>query len=92
MTFSASYDDATEAVRNAILEAARADDRILADPAPFVAISQYTENRVEYVTRVWCNNADYWDEYFGMNERVRDSFARNVVHMTFNHLTVHIHQ
>ena len=92
MTFSASYDDATEAVRAAILEAAQADERILADPAPFVAISQYKESSVEYVTRVWCNNADYWDVYFGMNERVREAFARNGVHMTYNHLNVHIHQ
>ena len=92
MTFCASYEDSTEAVRAAILEAAQADERILADPAPFIVIGQYKESAVEYVVRLWCSNADYWDVYFGMNERVRESFARNGVHMTYQHLNVHIHQ
>ena len=40
--------------------------------------------------RVWCRNEDYWDVYFGMNERVRDAFARSEVIMTYNHLNVHM--
>ncbi len=90
LTFNASYDDSTEAVRAAILEAAQADAKILADPAPFIVIGQYKESSVEYIVRVWCNNADYWDVYFGMNERVRERFAANGVHMTYNHVNVHM--
>ncbi len=92
LTFNASYDDSTEAVRAAILEAAQADAKILADPAPFIVIGQYKESSVEYIVRVWCNNADYWDVYFGMNERVRERFAANGVHMTYNHVNVHMVQ
>lgn len=92
MCFSADYDDATEAVRAAILEAAGADDRILSDPAPFIAIGQFKDSAVEYVVRLWCQNSDYWDVYFGMNERVRDAFEHRGVHMTYNHLNVHVCQ
>ena len=92
MTFNASYDDSTEAVRAAILEAAKADERILADPAPFIVIGQYKESSVEYIVRLWCKNSDYWDVYFGMNERVRERFAADGVHMTYNHLNVHMIQ
>ncbi len=92
MTFNASYDDSTEAVRAAILEAARADERILADPAPFIVIGAYKESSVEYIVRLWCKNADYWDVYFGMNERVRERFAADGVHMTFQHINVHMVQ
>lgn len=92
MTFSASYDDSTEAVRNAIMDAIRADAKILTDPAPFVAVSKYGDNSVEYVVRLWCDNADYWDVYFGMNERVRESFAANGVSMSYPHLNVHMVQ
>ena len=90
LTFTASYEDSTEAVRAAILEAAQADPKIKADPAPFIVIGAYKESRVEYITRVWCDNADYWDVYFGMNERVRESFAKNGVHMSFDHINVHM--
>ncbi len=92
MTFCASYEDSTEAVRGAILEAAQADARILADPAPFIVVGQYKESCVEYIVRLWCNNADYWDVYFGMNERVRERFAADGVHMTYNHINVHMVQ
>ncbi len=92
MTFNASYDDSTEAVRAAILEAAQADPKILPDPAPFIVIGQYKECTVEYIVRVWCNNADYWDVYFGMNERVRERFAADGVHMSFPHVNVHMIQ
>lgn len=92
LTFCASYDDSTEDVRAAILDAAKADEKIMTDPAPFIVIGQYKESSVEYIVRVWCKNADYWDVYFGMNERVRASFAAHGVHMTYNHMNVHLIQ
>ena len=92
MTFNASYEDSTESVRAAILEAAQADEKILTDPAPFIVIGQYKESTVEYIVRVWCNTADYWDVYFGMNERVRERFAADGVRMSFPHVNVHMIQ
>ena len=92
LTFSASYDSSTEDVRAAILEAAQADEKILTDPAPFIVIGQYKDSTVEYIVRVWCDNADYWDVYFGMNERVRESFARHNIAMSYPHVNVHMVQ
>ena len=90
LVFNAAYSASTESVKAAILEAAKADARILTDPAPFVSIQKYGESSIEYVARVWCIGADYWDVYFSMNERVREAFARNGVEMTYNHLNVHL--
>ena len=90
MVFNASYEDDTEAVRAAILEAIGEDSRIAADPAPFVRLSAYNASSIAYVVRVWCQKADYWDVYFGLNERVRESFKRNGVPMTYEHVNVHI--
>lgn len=89
-TFSASYDNSTEDVKAAILEAVAGDSRILAEPAPFVALSAYKDSSIEYVLRVWCNNADYWDVYFAVNERVRESFERRGVQMSYAHVNVHL--
>lgn len=92
MTFNTSYDASTEAVRSAILEAIGQDDKILNDPAPFIVIGAYKDSTVEYIVRVWCKNVDYWDVYFGLNERVRESFARNGVQMSYSHVNVHVVQ
>lgn len=90
MKFSASYDDPTGQVRDAILSAAAGDERIVEEPAPFVAISEYKASSIEYIVRLWCKNSDYWSVYYGMNERVRQSFEENGVHMSYEHINVHL--
>ena len=45
---------------------------------------------MEYVVRVWCKNADYWDVYFNLNENVRESFAAKGVKFSYEHVNVHI--
>ena len=89
-SFCASYDSPTEAVKAAILEAARGDERILKTPEPFVSIREYKDSCIEYASRVWCDPKDYWDVMFGMNERVRECFAKHGVVMTYNHINVHL--
>lgn len=90
LTFNASYDSSTDEVKAAILAAVSKDDRILQDPAPFVRLLAYKESTVEYVTRVWCKSADYWDVYFNLNENVRECFAENGVKMSYAHVNVHM--
>ena len=90
LTFSASYDEPTEAVKKAIEDAIAMDSRILADPAPFVRILSYDASSIKYVVRVWAKNADYWDVYFNLNEHVRDAFANNGVKMSYEHINVHM--
>lgn len=89
--FNVSYENPTEAVKAAIMEAINEDSRICSEPeAPFVVLGAYKESTVEYIVRVWCHNDDYWDVYFGLNERVRESFARNGVKLSYGHVNVHI--
>ena len=45
---------------------------------------------MEYIVRVWCKNADYWDVHFDLNENVRECFARNGVAMSYEHVNVHM--
>ena len=89
-TFTTSYECSTEEVKAAIFDAISKDSRILADPAPFVRLLEYKGSTVEYVVRVWCKNADYWDVYFNLNENVRESFAAKGVKFSYEHVNVHI--
>lgn len=90
MTFSASYDDSTETVKAAIMEAIRADERILTDPAPFIGLQSYNASDITYVVRVWCLGPDYWDVHFALNEKVRETFASHGVEFAYPHTIVHI--
>lgn len=84
----AAYTAPTEAVKAALLDAAGMDDKILSEPAPFAAISSYGASNIEYVIRVWCANADYWDVYFRLNENIRVCFERHGVEMSYDRLNV----
>lgn len=90
MNFNTSYESGTEEVKAAILAAVEKDEKILRDPVPFVRLSAYKESTVEYVTRVWCKGADYWDVYFNLNENVRESFAEHGIKMSYGHVNVHV--
>ena len=66
------------------------DSRILPEPAPFVRLLSYDASSIKYVSRVWVNNADYWDVYFDLNEHVRETFEANGVEMSYEHINVHM--
>lgn len=90
MRFTVSYDSPAEAVRAALLDAVSRDEKILGDPAPFVAISAYQDSAVEYLVRIWCRNEDYWKVYYGMNERVRACLIQYGADMSYPHVNVHV--
>lgn len=90
LKFTASYDAPTAQVRAAIEEVLEAVPGILDDPAPVVYLSEYQSSSIEYLARLWTSTGDYWDVYYALLEGVRESFARNGVEMTYDHLNVHI--
>lgn len=89
LNITASYDDPTEKVRLALLEAAR-DDRTFSDPAPFAAVASYGDSAIGYTLRLWAKNEDYWDLYFDTMRRVKEIFDEQGITMTYPHLNVHI--
>jgi small conductance mechanosensitive channel len=88
--FTASYDNSTDSVREAISEAIYSESRILVDPEPFIAINAYNANDIDYVVRVWVKNSDYWDVYFSLNEKVREAYAKHGVEFSYPHTVVHM--
>ena len=86
----ASYDDSIEDVKKALNEVIANND-VLQEPAkPFVNVSAYQDSYIEYVVRVWVENAKYWDVHFKMLEDIKASFDKNKITMTYNHLNVHM--
>ena len=67
-----SYDDDIGvAVRT--LEAVLAeDDRVLADPAPVVAVSELGDSSVNLVIRPWCKREDYGTMRFDLLRTIKE--------------------
>ena len=90
MVFGISYDaDIREARR--ILEGILSDDeRILADPAPVVALSELADSSVNFVARPWVNAADYWDVKCDTNEKVKLAFDAAGIGIPYPQMDVHL--
>jgi small conductance mechanosensitive channel len=89
LLISASYDAPTQTVFKALREAAQVEN-VLDTPAPFVAVSAYNDNAIEYILRVWATTENYWGVKCAVTEKVRYTFEANGVEMTFPHLNVHL--
>ena len=89
---SASYDDSTENVKNAIFEVINVDERIknTEGKEPTVRLTAYNANDIEYTVRFWTDGADYWNTYFDVMEQIRESFAKNNIQFSYPHTVVHI--
>ena len=55
-------------VREILLGVMNANEKVLKDPAPFAQLSGGTNEAMEFTTRAWCENADYWDVYFALTQ------------------------
>ena len=86
---SASYVSPVQEVIGALC-AAGTVDKALADPAPAAYVTAYGDSAINYSLRVWCNNADYWDVYFAVNQNVKKIFDERGIAMTYPHLNVHL--
>ncbi|MBQ3405062.1 MAG: mechanosensitive ion channel [Oscillospiraceae bacterium] len=88
--FETSYDDDENMVKAAIYEVLEAIPQTLKYPEPFVKINSYKSSSIEYAVRVWAKSSDYWLVHFDVLEGVRAAFKKYDIHMTYDHVNVHI--
>lgn len=89
LTISASYGDASETVKAALLAACQVEG-VLADPAPEAHVTAYGDSAVQYILRAWAPVDIYWNVYYEVLERVRTVFDERGITMTYPHLNVHM--
>jgi small conductance mechanosensitive channel len=89
-TFGIAYGDDIDKAYAAIEKLIDADERILKDPAPFMALSALADSSVNIVVRVWVNAPDYWSVFFKMNEQVYKTFGSEGLNFPFPQMDVHL--
>lgn len=88
-TFGVDYGEDYEKVKRIIETVLAKESRILADPAPFVALHALAASSVNVVVRVWVNSGDYWGVYFDINQAIYSTFNEQGINFPFPQLTVH---
>jgi len=91
-TFGIAYGDDVDTAYGVLGRLIEADDRILKDPAPFMAVSALADSSVNIVVRVWVNAADFWGVHFRMNELVYKEFDKAGLSIPFPQRDIYVHQ
>lgn len=92
MKFGISYDDDIKSAKQVLQELVDADERILDDPAPVIAVAELADNSINLIVRPWVKTADYWNVYWDMTEAVKQRFDQEGLHIPYPQRDVHLHQ
>ena len=90
-TVGIGYGDDADKTKEVLLGMMNDDQRILKDPAPFVAVSALADSSVNFAVRGWVEAADYWGVYFDLNERVYKEFEKHGLNIPYPQMDVHVH-
>ncbi len=62
-------------IQNIAMRVMKANEKLLADPAPIVYVTGGTNEAIQFSARAWCKNEDYWDVYFALNQNITEALG-----------------
>lgn len=85
LTFGIDYGDDADKAMQVILDTATADARVLADPEPWVRVTNLGDSSVDVTARLWCAAGDYWDLKFTLTKAVKEAFDTAGISIPYPH-------
>jgi len=92
MVVGVSYEDDLDKVRKTLEGIIAADDRILLDPAPKIAVAELADSSVNFVVRPWCATSDYWAVMWDLTETIKKRFDQEGISFPFPQQDVHLYK
>jgi len=89
--FGIGYEDDLLLAKNIMLEVIAADERVLQEPEPLVAVSALADSSVNFNFRVWVKTSDYWDVYYDMLEKVKLAFDAKGITIPYPQMDIYTH-
>ena len=90
LLFSIGYDSNLLEAKALLLELAETHPLILKDPPPCVMVNEQGASAVVLLLRVWCQNDDYWDLRYDLQEKVKLAFDQKGIAIPYNQLQLHL--
>ncbi len=92
LVFGIGYNDNIGQARDIMMAIIEADDRILKDPAPAIALGELADSSVKLNVRPWVNSADYWPVRADLLENIKVKFDEAGISIPFPQQDVHLHE
>jgi small conductance mechanosensitive channel len=89
--YGIGYGDDVDKAKAVLRRLYDSDERVLKDPAVFIAVSELADSSVNIVVRAWVDAPNYWGVFMDMNERVYKTFAEEGINIPYPQMDVHVH-
>ena len=89
MVFGIGYDDDIKKAKQLMEQVVTADERVLAEPAPVIAVSELADSSVNFVVRPWVNTPDYWAVLWDLTEEIKLKFDAEGISIPYPQMDVH---
>jgi len=90
MVFGISYDDDLRKAKQLLEEIISADKRVLAEPAPVIALGELADSSVNFLVRPWAKAEDYWGLLWDTTETVKLKFDEAGISIPYPQVDVHM--
>ena len=90
MQIGISYDADIRKAKDILLGVLKADDRVLADPAPSVGVADLGDSAVVLNFRPWCHPDVYWDVWSDTMEAAKYALDEGGVGIPYPQIDVHM--
>jgi len=74
LTIKIGHQNDLHQAKRLLHELVQAEKRILATPAPVIAVAELGEFGIQMVVRPWVSTSDYWDVRFDLTEKIKLAF------------------
>jgi len=91
LVFGIGYGDDIAKAKQIMEDIMKQDERILADPAPAIALGELGDNSVNFNVRPWVKSGDYWPVRADLLEKIKLAFDANGISIPYPQRDVHIH-
>lgn len=85
LQFGIDYGDDADKAMAIIVDLAKADKRVHADPEPWVRLVNLGDSSVDLGVRLWCDAGDYWELKFAMTKLVKEAFDKDGISIPYPH-------
>lgn len=92
LVMGVGYDDDLEVVIKTIHEVLGAEERLLAEPEPVVAVHELADSSVNLVVRPWVSAADYWATRWALTRDLKEKLEAAGCNIPYPQRDIHLHQ
>lgn len=84
-----AYESDVDKAKKAILALAADKGKFLDTPAPVVHVMDHADSAIILEYRGWCNTADYWSNYFTMQNGMKPALDAVGIEIPFTQIDIH---